>query len=448
MPEILIIDDEKEICRSLKGLLSDEGYSVSAALTPQEALAYMAHHTPDLVLLDVWFGKSSWDGVHLLDELKQSYPLLPIIMISGHGTLELAVRAIKRGAYDFIEKPFEVGRLLLSIQRALENRQLKAENLGFRQGVSPRYPDWPFSLEGTLKKLAQLDTRLLISGEQGTGKKAFAYEIHKLSSRSHYPFIVLNSAEINTYSPEMLWGVEEEGQVKHPGLLEYAQGGTLVLTHIQVLRRPLQNQFAKILESSTFLRVGGKKPVPLNVRFLATALPLIHEDSARHLFQKDFYDRLTVSTFKTTPVQNRISVITVWIETLLKRGCADLGIPVKKISSDALYALQSYSWPGNIREMRNLLERVLVSTVGKETIDLGDLPAEVAGLFPAISQVLFSLPLQDARCLFEYQYLCAQLAAAEGNISRAAQVIGMERSALHRKLKTLKEKTQSLPKTG
>jgi two-component system, NtrC family, nitrogen regulation response regulator NtrX len=438
--EIFIIDDEKEICRSLKGLLKDEGYQVDFALTPEKALEHIQEKTPDLILLDVWFGKCSWDGVYLLDQLKQLYPMLPVIMISGHGNFELAVQAIKKGAYDFIEKPFELDRLLLSIQRALEASYLRIENAAYRTyALSERAP-WPLPIDSSLRRCAQSESRILFTGEPGTGKKSLAEEAHRLSSRKQSAFLVLNSHEINLWPEKNLWGLENEGRIEMMGVLEHVQGGTVVLTNIQSLKKSLQIHFSRLFESQSLLRLGGQKPIPLNVRFLLTSQT--NSQELKNVLYKEFFDRITVSVFDVPSLNQKPQNIRIWSQFLLRMLSFELGSIDQKLSEEAIKILQKHSWPGNIRELKHVLAGIVMKH-SESVILKNHLPPEISGVFSHLSREdLFSLPLNKARMLFEYEYLSAQLASVNGNVSHAAQIIGMERSALHRKIKSLKIKTE------
>ena len=449
MKRILVIDDEKEICRSLKGILSDEGYEVYTAHTPEKALYAFEEKPPHLVLLDVWFGKGSWDGVYFLDRLKQAYPLLPIIMISGHATLNLAVQAIKKGAYDFIEKPIDVDRLLLSVQHALDLFQLKCTHPLLRTYDK----SWPLPMEAKLKKLALAPSRLLLVGERGTGKVRLAFSIHQHSGYSNGPFVVVGAHELNALSQEELWGIESKGRVEKMGLLEYVQGGTMVIQNVHCLTPGLQRQLTKVLESGSVVRLAGEKNITLNLRFIMTACPDFMDPDKSDTFYKAFYDRVTFCHFMVPALRDKRSLISVWIKALLEEMSKEWGEKPPTIDREALQALQSHNWPGNIHELYGVLLHAMLKNHG-QALNLQDLPQEISRAFTlaatyelnSSASSLFSLPLKQARAVFEFNYLCAQLVAAEGNFTKAAEMIGMERSALHRKLKALEQETKQVVK--
>lgn len=437
---ILVIDDEREICRSLKGVLSDEGYQADIALTPLEALKKVEADVYDLVLLDIWFGKDSWDGVHLLDRLKQIAPLVPIIMISGHGTLELAVQAMKKGAYDFIEKPFEIERLLLSIERALENFRLSSKNI-FKDLKEKELFFFPIELDLKLKKAALTDSRMLFTGESGTGKCFLAHRIHWSSVRTKGAFVILSAFDLNGLTEEEFFGIENREGVQKVGLLERLQNGTCFLKNVHQLNDVFQSYFERLWDKGAFMRVGGQKWIPLNVRFLAGSTELFL--TQRHNFRKEFYDRITANVYALNPLRERQDEINLWVETFLKELSYKACLSRVSLGPNVLRALQVYDWPGNLTEMRNLLENALLRMQGHE-LTLSCFPREVGGFFSSIQKDIFSLSLQEARAWFEYYYLSSQLAVSKGNVSSAARKVGMERSALHRKIKYLKERNQSL----
>lgn len=435
--KILIIDDEKEICKSLKGLLSDEGYLPSIAYTPQEALSLLEQETPHIILLDVWFGKGSWDGVHFLDRLKKICPLIPIIMISGHGTLEMAVRALKKGAHDFIEKPINIEKLLSSVKNAIDISHFRRSHSAIR----PPSQKWALPLDAKEKKAAKSNGCLLILGENGTYKNLLAQELHTQSSRNSAPVIHFNCVTLNHLSEEDIWGTEQDSSSPVPGLFEQAQGGTVVLHHIYALSLPLQKKLTQVLQSGASWRMGATEPFPLNVRFITTAPPSFAMAPPEN-YNRDFYDRVTVFPIEISPLREQRNNLATWSTFFLKDLSQDMGISELSLDHEAFSALKGYDWPGNMRELYHVLARACTLCTD-HVITSQHLPLK------RVSQSLhlFSLPLQEARAHFEYEYLKFQLASVEGSISRAALAVGMERTALHRKIKILEDRlvSKSLP---
>lgn len=442
MKNILIIDDEKEICRSLKGILSDEGYQVRAAHTPEAAFVQLQDDHPHLILLDVWFGKGSWDGVHLLDRLTQNYPFIPVIMISGHATLNLAVRAIRKGAVDFLEKPIDVERLLIAVKKALELSEFRLHH-SHPNSLSHRlHKQWPFELDAKLKKLVTSDMRALIVGENGMRKERLIHKIHSLSMRKHGPFLTVSGQELNRLHETSFWGKESAGRVENLGFFEYAQGGTLLITNAHHISYETQRRLAKIFEGSSLTRMGGTRLVQLNVRCLLTAPPSFlengHGEDGR---DKEFFDRITLCVCALKPLRDDRRALNAWIDYVLAELSQDLGYHGIQISQEVRYFFQTQEWLGNVRQLYNVLESAVLHA-NKGTLGLGD----VMAFFPqsscdthnlTFSNAVYSMPLKTARAVFEFNYVRAQLAAADGNFTKAAEVVGMERSALHRKLKSL-----------
>ena len=466
---ILIVDDEKEICRALKGILSDEGYRVLVAHTPEEANGILSKETPQVLLLDVWFGKGSWDGVYFLDRVQLSHPSIPIIMISGHATLSLAVNALQKGAYDFLEKPINVDRLLLSIKRALEFKETRSRLLTHQpKAASP----WPLVIDTRLRKLATLDTRILLLGEKGAGKTRLAKHLHLLSPKQAGPLLVANSTFLNTMDEETFFGTQSKGKIQNLGFFEHAQGGTVVLRNVHGLTLDRQRSLAQIFESSSIKRLGGDDPIPLNVRFIATALPSILSYSSHgvpaaistssalpapqtHIWpqtmDRSFYDRITLTSFQIEALCNNGPSIALWADALLQELAKENDMATPQLSEEALLHLKTFPWPGNVAQLHHVLKGVVMG-LSEPTIQVHHLPQEILGQDAlylirnlSLPKNIYSLPLKQARACFEIHYVKAQIAASEGNVTRAAEVIGMERSALHRKIKTLSHQLHDPP---
>ncbi|MFK8034099.1 MAG: sigma-54-dependent transcriptional regulator [Hyphomicrobiales bacterium] len=450
--DILIVDDEADIRELVAGILDDEGYEVRTAHDSDSALAAIGDRRPSLVFLDIWLQGSRLDGLALLDVIKQQHPELAVVVISGHGNIETAVSAIKRGAYDYIEKPFKADRLVLIAERALENVKLKKEVIELREksvdaaeliGTSPAM----MQLIGSIEKIAPTNSRVMILGASGCGKELVARTLHKNSARSEGPFISLNAA---TLTPEMteiaLFGTESEnGGGRTVGALEEAHGGTLYLDEVAEMPRETQNKILRVLVEQSFQRVGGSKKVSVDVRIFSSTARNLEEDIAAGSFREDLYHRLAVVPLKVPSLSERREDIPMLVEHFIGQIAASVGIPPRVLESDALAVLQAHPWPGNIRQLRNNLERLLILTREDEgaTLSADLLPKEIGELLPSTStggqegEHLMSMPLREAREIFEREYLTAQIARFGGNISKTSEFVGMERSALHRKLKSL-----------
>lgn len=450
--DILIVDDEADIRELVAGILDDEGYEVRTAHDSDSALAAIGDRRPGLVFLDIWLQGSRLDGLALLDVIKKQHPDLAVVVISGHGNIETAVSAIKRGAYDYIEKPFKADRLVLIAERALEHVKLKKEVIELRQksvdaaeliGTSPAM----MQLRSAIEKIAPTNSRVMILGASGCGKELVARTLHKNSARSDGPFVSLNAA---TLTPEMteiaLFGTESEnGGGRTVGALEEAHGGTLYLDEVAEMPRETQNKILRVLVEQSFQRVGGAKKVSVDVRIFSSTARNLEEDIAAGSFREDLYHRLAVVPLKVPSLSERREDIPLLVEHFIDQIAASVGIPPRVLESDALAVLQAHPWPGNIRQLRNNLERLLILTREDEGAALSAdlLPKEIGELLPSTStggqegEHLMSMPLREAREVFEREYLTAQIARFGGNISKTSEFVGMERSALHRKLKSL-----------
>ena len=448
--DILIVDDEADVRAAIAGILSDEGHAPRVAANADEALAALAERRPSLVILDVWLHNSSLDGLDLLDRIKSSDPSIPVIVISGHGNIETAVNAIKRGAYDFIEKPFQTDALLLTVSRATEIERLRRENeeLKRRAGIDTELTGSSSlinSVRATIKRVAPTGSRVFITGPAGAGKEIVARLVHQWSTRAQGPFIVVSAARLDPDRvEEQLFGHEQAGQVVRPGLFEQAHGGTLFLDEVADMPLPTQGRILRVLTDQTFARVGGARPVRVDVRVVSsTARDLAHE-IAEGRFREDLYYRLNVVPVRLPPLRERREDILELVRYFLARLSAERGLPPPDLADEAAAALQSYDWPGNVRQLRNVIERTLILAPADRAarIDLDLLPPEVtqepARLAPAeAARAIMGTPLREAREAFEREYLRVQIRRFSGNISRTASFIGMERSALHRKLKAL-----------
>ena len=447
--DILVVDDEHDIRELVAGVLEDEGYETRTAADSDATLEAIATRRPSLVLLDVWLQGSRLDGLELLDEIKRRDPSIPVLVISGHGNLDTAVAAIRRGASDFIEKPFEAERLLLLVARATETERLRREVASLRVSAG-RESDLTGSsgainaVRATLKRVAATGSRVLIMGPAGVGKEVAARLLHGWSNRVQAPFVIVSAARMTPERvEEELFGVEEGGDLVRPGLLEQAHGGTLFLDEIADMPIATQARILRVLTDQSFSRIGGTRIVKVDVRVVsATSRDLAHEITEGR-FREDLYYRLNVVPVQIPALAERREDIPALVEHFIAHYAADRRVPTPEIAADAMVALQSYDWPGNVRQLRNVVERTIILAPGDRIgrIDLDLLPAEVLGEQGDIGGggggAIMGAPLREARETFEREYLRVQIRRFSGNISRTASFIGMERSALHRKLKLL-----------
>ncbi|GHC62921.1 sigma-54-dependent transcriptional regulator [Limoniibacter endophyticus] len=448
--DILIVDDEQDIRELVAGILDDEGHETRIAHDSDSALAAIADRVPRLVFLDIWLQGSRLDGLALLDEIKTMHPDLPVVMISGHGNIETAVSAIRRGAYDFIEKPFKSDRLLLIAERALETSKLKRQVSDLKQrsgesseliGMSPAMNQ----LRQTIDRVAPTNSRIMIIGPSGSGKELVARAIHAASARSKGPFVTLNAASITPERMEIeLFGTEPNGTERKVGALEEAHGGILYLDEIADMPRETQSRILRVLVEQQFERVGGTKRVKVDVRIISSTSRNLPDLIGAGLFREDLYHRLAVVPVTVPGVAERREDIPYLVDYFMRQIARQAGIKPRRISDDAMAVLQAHNWPGNIRQLRNNIERLMILVRSEDasapiTADL--LPSEIGDVMPRVpnqtDQHIMALPLREARELFEREYLLAQINRFGGNISRTAEFIGMERSALHRKLKSL-----------
>jgi two-component system nitrogen regulation response regulator NtrX len=450
--DILIVDDEADICELVAGLLQDEGYNTRTARDSDSALNEIKGRRPNLVFLDIWLQGSRLDGLQLLDAVKEMHPSMPVVMISGHGNIETAVAAIKRGAYDFIEKPFKADRLVLVADRALETSRLRREVKELKAlaplptsmvGRSPSINQ----LRQTIDKIAPTNSRIMIIGPSGAGKELAARSLHAHSARASGPFVVINAAAITPERMETeLFGVEQSNgsQERKIGALEEAHGGTLFIDEIADMPRDTQNKILRVLVDQTFQRVGGSTKVAVDVRIVSSTSRNIEAEIAAGRFREDLYHRLSVVPVRVPPLAERREDIPDLVNYFMEQISQATGLPQRTIGDDAMAVLQSHDWPGNVRQLRNNVERVMILAGGDPTatVNANMLPQDVGSMVPSMpngngGEQLMGLPLREARELFEREYLLAQINRFGGNISRTAEFVGMERSALHRKLKAL-----------
>ena len=449
--DILIVDDEADIRDLVAGILDDEGHRTRTAAGSDEALAAIEARRPHLVFLDIWLQGTRLDGLQVLDLIKAGHPDLPVVMISGHGNIETAVAAIKSGAYDFIEKPFKADRLILVAERALEASRLKREvrDLKVRSGQASRIVGASVAinqLRQTIERVAPTNARVMISGAPGAGKELSARTLHGASARASGPFVVINAATITPETMEAeLFGVEGgEGRVRRVGALEEAHGGSLYIDEVADMPKETQSRILRVLVDQNFQRVGGTARVHVDVRIISSSSRDLTEEIAAGRFREDLFHRLSVVPIRIPSLAERREDVPELITFFMEQISAATGLPRRRIAEDAMAVLQSHDWPGNVRQLRNNVERLMILTQSdpEQEVTSEMLPTEIGALVPttptgAGGEKLMSLALREAREIFEREYLIAQIARFSGNISRTAEFIGMERSALHRKLKSL-----------
>src|SRR6202046_3525796 len=449
--DILIVDDEDDIRGLVAGILEDEGHGARLARDSDEAIAAIEARRPQLILLDIWLQGSKLDGLQLLEAIKRQHPNVPVVMISGHGNVETAVRAIKLGAYDFIEKPSKADRLILVAERALETSRLRREvsDLRARSGAANRLVGSSTgvgNLTRIIGRVAHANSRVLISGPAGSGKELAARLIHATSVRAEGPFVVVNAPAITPENMESeLFGVEAgPDRGRRVGALEEAHGGTLYLDEVADMPSETQAKILRVLVDQNFKRVGGSAPVHVDVRIVSSTSRDLAQAITDGLFREDLFHRLSVVPIRVPSLAERREDIPELVQFFVEQVAGSMGIAPRRIAADASAVLQSHDWPGNIRQLRNNIERLMILVAGdpEAEIKAAMLAAEIGALVPAIptgvgGEKLMSLPLREAREVFEREYLIAQINRFGGNISRTAEFIGMERSALHRKLKSL-----------
>ena len=446
--DVLIIDDEADIRELVAGVLEDEGYAPRTAADSDAALAAIAERRPALVLLDVWLQGSRLDGLELLDEIKARDSTLPVLVISGHGNLDTAVAAIRKGAVDFIEKPFKTEHLLHLVSRSTETEALRRENAQLKARVGMEddlhgHSGTINAVRATLKRVAATGSRVLITGPAGVGKEVAARLLHNWSLRASAPFIIASAARMTPERVEAELFGTEEGDAAQPGMLERAHGGTLFLDEIADMPMTTQAKILRVLTDQSFARVGGQRTVKVDVRVISATSRNLPDEIAAGRFREDLYYRLNVVPVHLPPLAERRTDILALVEHYVARYALDRRVPTPSVAPEAMAALQAFDWPGNVRQLRNIIERTIILASGDriERIDVDMLPPELIqeanmGTSSAGANMM-GVPLREAREEFEREYLRVQIRRFSGNISRTATFVGMERSALHRKLKAL-----------
>ena len=448
--DILIVDDEADIRELIGGLLEDDGYAPREAADADGALAAIQARKPSLIILDVWLQGSRLDGLELLEEFKRIDENLPVIVISGHGTIETAVGAIRKGAYDFLEKPFKSDKLLLTVTRALENSRLRQENAELRartevQSTLIGNSSGIVQVRQLVERVSPTNSRVMIKGPSGAGKELVARQIHDASPRGGADFIAVSAPGIapEAFEEELFGRENDDGSIKHVGLLERAHGGTLYLDEIGDMPRETQTKLLRLLVEQRFRRIGGASDVSVDVRVISSSSRDLHASIESGEFREDLYHRLAVVPIAVPALAERRDDIPSLVDHFQESLTVNAGLPRRVFGEDVMAALQAHSWPGNVRQLRTNVERLLILATGAvdEAITLAALPSEVVardtqeGGFD--SEKMIALSLREARESFEREYLKAQIDRFGGNISKTAAFIGMERSALHRKLKSL-----------
>jgi len=455
--DILIIDDEDDIRDLIAGILEDEGYETRQAHDADSGLNEIARRRPSLVFLDIWMQGSRLDGLQLLDVFQSQHPDMPVVMISGHGNVETAVSAIRRGAYDYIEKPFKIDRLLLITQRAMEATRLKSEVADLRERATSKATDMVGNspalqqVRGIIEKSAPTNSRIFIAGASGTGKGLVARQLHMRSQRAEAPFVEINCS---LYSPDevqvVLFGRETREKTgvlrTEVGALERAHGGTLYLSEVASLPPAAQQALLRTLVENKFNRVGGTVPVPIDVRIISSSSQNVAQLIEEGQFRSDLFHRLSIVPIQLTPLKERREDVPPLVDVFIEQICRMHNLRSLSVGPDAVAVLQAQDWPGNARQLRNSIERLLILVKDQAppdgVITASLLPSDIGEVLPTVGDTdgsahLMSLPLREAREVFERQYLLAQIERFGGNISKTAEFVGMERSALHRKIKSL-----------
>lgn len=448
MGDILITDDERDIRELISDILQDEGFTTRLAGTSDECMAEIVKAPPALMILDIWLKDSNMDGIDILKTVKRDHPDIPIVIISGHGNIEIAVAAIKQGAYDFIEKPFNIEQLLVVIRRAMETSKLRRENVELKRGEVAGHDMLGDSavfrmLKSQLDKVTKSNGRVMLSGPAGAGKEIAARYIHANSNRASAPFVTVNSASIEPdCMEEVLFGRESATAGVEKGLLEEANGGVIYFDEIADMPLVTQSKILRVLVDQRFQRVGGSDKLQVDLRVISSTNRDLNEAIAAGTFREELYHRLNVVPIAVPSLEERREDIPLLADYFIEMLNKTQGLPLRKLAEDARALLQTMLWPGNVRQLKNVVERVLILGESTEDIAAKELPAsdEAAAIDEGrivLSGGLATLPLREARELFEREYLLTQINRFGGNISRTASFVGMERSALHRKLKSL-----------
>jgi two-component system nitrogen regulation response regulator NtrX len=448
MSDILIVDDERDIRELISDILEDEGYTTRLAGGSEDCMAEIGKGLPALMILDIWLKDSAMDGIDILSHVKREHPEVPIVIISGHGNIEIAVAAIKQGAYDFIEKPFNIDQLMVVIRRAMETSRLRRENLELKRGESGAVEMIGEcaafrTLKGQLDKVTKSNGRVMLTGDPGSGKETAARYIHAQSDRSGAPFVSVNCASVAPEQmEEMLFGRETDGRGVEPGLLEEADGGVIYFDEIADLPEGTQSKILRVLVDQKFQRVGGSEKIQVDLRVISSTGRDLETEIAAGNFRQELYHRLNVVPIHVPSLEERREDIPLLARYFIEDLHESQGLPLREMSDEAGALLQTMPWPGNVRQLRNVVERILILGEIPDPIGTKEIPAggEVQGGDEdrvILSGSLATLPLREARELFEREYLLTQINRFGGNISRTASFVGMERSALHRKLKSL-----------
>jgi two-component system nitrogen regulation response regulator NtrX len=452
------VDDEEDIRQLASDILEDEGYVPRTASNSTEVFTIVGERPPAAVILDIWLQGSELDGLGILEVLKAKYPALPVIIISGHGNIETAVHSIRLGAYDYLEKPFKEDKLLLVLKRAIENARLKRENDELKRdkfetsGLIGRSAAVT-QLKAAIERVGPTESRVMITGASGVGKEVVARQIHLHSKRKQHPLVVLNAASVASHEMEIeLFGTESPlGLADKPrkvGLLEYAHGGTLYIDEVVDMPPPVQARLLRLLQEQSYIRVGGQRKISIDVRVMASTSRDVEQAIAARKFREDLYYRLNVVPLRVPSLCERREDIPALVEYFVRFLTRVTGLPERVFGEDVVATMQAYDWPGNVSQLRNVIEWLLIMAPGEkdQPIKASMLPPEITSIAPSsvrsgINADIMSMPLREARELFEKQYLMAQINRFGGNISKTSTFIGMERSALHRKLKMLQVNT-------
>ncbi len=447
MGDILITDDERDIRELISDILRDEGYTTRLAGTSDECMAEIEAEPPALMILDIWLKDSRMDGIDILKTVKREHPGIPIVIISGHGNIEIAVAAIKQGAYDFIEKPFNIDQLLVVIKRAMETSRLRRENVELRRGDAPPSEMLGESatfrgLRSQLDKVTRSNGRVMLTGSPGSGKEIAARYIHANSNRAAAPFVTVNSITIEPERMEdVLFGRESPDKGIEKGLLEQANGGVIYFDEVADMPMGTQSKILRVLVDQSFQRVGGSEKIQVDLRVISSTNRDLQAAIRGGSFRQELYHRLNVVPIHVPGLEERREDIPLLAEHFIAELNKSQGLPLRPLGEDARALLQTMLWPGNIRQLKNVVERVLIlgepngEITARELPGIDD-PGNEEGRV-VLSGGLATLPLREARELFEREYLLTQINRFGGNISRTAAFVGMERSALHRKLKSL-----------